>query len=192
MKPTPQKREGIRKACIEANPDIALRVLIIDKRKPKICILSQAAVDAGMTCGRHRENGLIVGESNDKKCYLVRWYKKDDTLMYKESYAKEYIQIIDEENNEAEIRLADVLLMIEANGLIRGLVGQKYEVKLKKGMSIGDAKCIANQDKKGWINEMNLSDPCKKIILFWNLRKDSLEDQSEETIDFLYKLLANQ
>lgn len=103
--------EVIRQACIRANPEIPLRILVTDSRKPKIGVLSKAAIEVGLRPKKYREDGLVVGESKDKKCWRVRWYKKDGVLAQSETYSKDFIQIINPES-EATISLADVLVAI--------------------------------------------------------------------------------
>lgn len=155
----------IRSACIRANPNIPLRILVTDSRKPKIVVLSRAAIAAGLLPKKHREDGLLVGESKDKKCWRIRWYKKDGTLAQAETYSKNFIQIIDEEN-EATISLTDVLLAIQPKNFLFAVdvTGTFWE--------LGDRKHL--------------------LSYAWNLREDSLESQSPECLAFLASLLGKE
>lgn len=86
------------------------------------------------------------------------------------------------------ITLAVVLRAIEASGFIRGTIGEKKEIKLRQGETVAQARNRANFEGE-WIAEVNLSDPCKRIILGWNLKKDDWESQTRETQLFIGSLL---
>lgn len=168
MKPTPQKREAIRKACIAANPEIVeLKLGCLIRPKNEEGLVNLYKFEWGDEKGEHDhfplevihytpdsetyeereliEGELVVGFFDPFEGYVVRqdtrdWLAMDDM--------KEDVEILGR-----PIRLADVLL--------------------------------TGADGFGAKNVLDLT-------IYWNLRKDSLEDQSEETIDFIYQLLANQ
>lgn len=126
----------------------------------------------------------------EKQLKLIR-----ERVIYSNPAIKERIGIvqgkrggISYQTHTPEIGLADVLLAIEYSGVIRGGVGQKKEIKVFPGETLQRAKQRAYSDSKDWVDEAVLSEPCKKIIIGWNLRKN-LDDQSNTLIDLLSHLL---
>ena len=160
-----EQLELIRAACVKTNPAIPLRILLTDK-SAKRCVLSRAGIEAGLK-PRKREDGVVVGESRDKKSWTVRWYKADgdDTLMYPQGYHKDYIMLLDEDS-PAPIHVSDVLLAIEAHD--------------------ADSERIISINSVG-LFEVRYTDSDESAE--WNLRQDDLTQQSDECIEFISSLL---
>lgn len=161
--------DKVKAKIIELLPEISLRVLLVDKRKPKVCVLSKSAIEAGLRPKRHREDGLIVGESKDKRCWRVRWYKKDNTLMSVENYSKNFIQIVDDENSEPPIGIADVLRAIE-------------KTKFANDIAVGSDGEFRQRNEDGYF---------EGLVIYWNLARDNYDDQDEATKAFIGSLILN-
>lgn len=157
----------------ELCPDIILTVLLTDKRKPKICVLSKLAIENGLKPKPHREDGIVIGESKDKRCWVVRWHRKDDTLMARENYSKEYIQIFDEQDlrDGPDITLSVVLRAMQS---LSRTDSNRHWVVNRHGEFLKD-----REDRLG-----------ADVGETWNLTKDNYDDQTEETKRFIGSLLG--
>lgn len=165
--------DPIKAKIIELCPDIALRVLLVDKRKPKQCNLTLLAHKEGLRPPRlagDNQIGLVVGESKDKKCWYVSWFKADGiTLMYRQTYHKDFIQVHNEQDEDPPIGIADVLRATE--GKWRTMYAVSYDFGIGK-----------NQLPEGQV----LYALCSK----WNLQHDNYDQQSEECKTFVGSLLG--
>lgn len=158
-----QKLEAVRKACIKANPEIVelkFGCEFYQKHRKTGEVLSDAVY---VFVGR----GIDVRETS---FCLTNRYAGDAIGCY-DGYASYEVQ---SEKNMAgyieiigrPIRLADVLLALNRKSNTSGY--------------------WAVDTTGAWLD---MRKSVRHIMSEWNLRKDSLDEQSEETISFLYELL---
>lgn len=165
-----EKIQKIREWCIAANPDIVKLEFgckyIVGKKHD--FILRREAMQDGY-CGQCREGGMSGAAFRDYRCgYCKKGFMHPNTAVpkYCVECANEHKKCrycaVDLEIIGRDIRLADVLLA-------------------KSGIMVSSDGCFRHlngypQDWKG-------------TKIFWNLRKDNLNEQDDPTIDFIYSLI---
>ena len=182
--------EFIREKCIEVNPRI--------KNLGFGCELyDNVSKTKAMTIG---ENWYFGSDADyqftiltfDKEVKIPYLWQEGDMRLYNIDYKEIKGREVDFKIIGRDIRLADVLSAIESSGYIKGLSGVMKKVKRKVGETLLEFNVRAQSERlnsKGWKKEFTLSQATAELIMKWNLVKDRLEDQSDETIGFIYNLL---
>ncbi len=157
----------IREACISANPEIVERDFhpgIYYGKQPDFPFRCVFTEEA-IKMGYKLREGDVVGETRNKELYRVRWVGIKSVYTYWKKYIQPSVK------SEPPIRLADILLAIGMN-----------KIELEKAVA----------PERLWMR-IKTADGNIKLQWrhFWNL-KETLENQSEEYINFLYQLLKEE
>lgn len=150
----------IRAACIVANPEIAS-----DTRGYKQEQLDEA----------YREYLVICKQVADEDAPQSRTWALPAMAFKRVKKLSAALAIF----QDRPIRLADVLLAIE----------NTRDKNLKKWYAVSTSGLFL-ENKVEKITPRIYAHPMISTLRSWNLRKDSLEEQSEETITFLAELLS--
>lgn len=163
----PQQRQAIREACIQANPSIL-----------ELKFGCKISFNASTNPINHKYENVEIScvgkdEFYDDKKYNIAFYSFSEKFVF-----HPYLpNLIGYKILGRDIRLADVLLMF-AEKKLDLLASPSFQ---KKGFAV----ILPSPESK-------LRERPEPTYCYWNLLNDSLDLQSDTTIEFLYQLIKEK